>query len=166
MTPRLDRIRPALAALRDFDPMREVFGADTHHYDLAPPLPEETIAAFERDHRIALPTEYRAFLACVGASGAGPYSGLSKLHPRHDAFEPATPGDDEPADADADDDSEADTATLEARPRPPDPAGPFVLQGLYPLAPRSRCRSTSSRSPRRPTRSMVPCSWRSRAVAI
>jgi hypothetical protein len=50
MKQRLDRIRAALAALRAFDPAHEVFGADTHHHDLAPPLPEETIAAFERDH--------------------------------------------------------------------------------------------------------------------
>ncbi|MFT3765227.1 MAG: hypothetical protein QM820_06880 [Minicystis sp.] len=132
LKPRLDRIRPALAALRAFDPVLEVFGADTHHYDLAPPLPEETIAAFERDHRIVLPTEYRAFLAHVVASGAGPYYGLSKLHPRHDAYEPPSPWSDELADADADGDPAADSAPPEARPRPPDPARPFVLQGLYP----------------------------------
>jgi hypothetical protein len=132
MKQRLDRLRAALAALSAFDPGHEVFGADTHRYDLAPPLPEETIAAFERDHRIALPIEYRAFLAHVGASGAGPYYGLSKLCPRHEAFEPPPPWPDEPADAGADDDHDADAAPPEARPRAPDPARPFRLQGLYP----------------------------------
>ena len=116
---RLDRVRPALAFLNAFDPEHEVFGADTHHYLLAPPLSEGDLARFERTRGVALPREYRTFLAHAGGSGAGPYYGLSPLEPPPDAS---------PPDA-ADDDAELQLDV----PRPPDPARPFVLDGANPL---------------------------------
>lgn len=132
---RLDRIRPALSALRAFDPACEVFGARTHRYDLAPPVSAEAISAFERDHGIVLPLEYRAFLAHVGGAGAGPAYGLSTLLPRHDTFEPFSPDDDALVDAGADDDPTSDPGPLWPQRRPPDPARPFVLRGPHPPRP-------------------------------
>lgn len=56
-----------------------IFGAGAHGFDLAPPLPEATVATFETLHGIALPERYRTFLLQVGSAGAGPGYGLTGL---------------------------------------------------------------------------------------
>jgi hypothetical protein len=61
------------------DPHLERFGAGTHRYALAAPLPEAEIRAFEERHGIALPAEYRSFVAEVGDGPAGPAHGLMPL---------------------------------------------------------------------------------------
>ena len=70
-------IRQKLAQLKKKDTTFQIFGASTHKYDLAPPVPEEQILAFEKAHQISLPTEYRAFLLEIGGGGAGPHYGLT-----------------------------------------------------------------------------------------
>ncbi|MBT2445432.1 SMI1/KNR4 family protein [Streptomyces sp. ISL-36] len=61
------------------DPGRERSGSRTHGYELAPPLPEAEIRAFEEAHGIDLPAEYRSFVASVGNGPAGPCHGLMPL---------------------------------------------------------------------------------------
>ncbi len=71
-----------VALLRDRDRELRVFGADKrggHQYLFRPPLSEMQLAGFEAEHQIALPAEYRLFLALVGNGGAGPYYGLMSL---------------------------------------------------------------------------------------
>jgi hypothetical protein len=46
---------------------------------LNPTLSESELAAFEKEHRITLPEEYRTFLLEVGNGGLGPGYGLSTL---------------------------------------------------------------------------------------
>jgi hypothetical protein len=56
-----------------------VFGAARHRYELCQPLRSEQISAFEAEHRISLPTEYRDFIQYAGNGGAGPNYGLVPL---------------------------------------------------------------------------------------
>ncbi|MDX2092569.1 MAG: SMI1/KNR4 family protein [Kofleriaceae bacterium] len=72
--PRIDRILVKLARVRERN--IETFGAATHRYQLAPPLPDAAVLALETSHRIELPADYRAFLCAAGVAGAGPYYGL------------------------------------------------------------------------------------------
>ncbi|WP_405853321.1 SMI1/KNR4 family protein [Streptomyces sp. NBC_00090] len=70
------------------DPERALFGAGTHRYELAPALPEAEIGAFEEEHGIRLPADYRSFVAEVGNGPAGPGYGLMPLTvPRPEAVE-------------------------------------------------------------------------------
>jgi len=69
-----------LAELRGSDPgLDRIFGGGAHGFDLAPPLSEAAVIAFESIHGIALPDAYRAFLLKVGSTGAGPGYGLTGL---------------------------------------------------------------------------------------
>jgi len=70
-------IRAALQRLKIAAP--DIFGANGHHFTLNPPLPEADVLAFEQQHTIRLPTEYRRFLIEVGNGGAGPYYGVLPL---------------------------------------------------------------------------------------
>ncbi|MGV9273241.1 SMI1/KNR4 family protein [Streptomyces griseosporeus] len=81
-----DGIRVRIRELAARDPDRQRFGARTHGYALAPPLPASEVRAFEETHGIALPAEYRSFVAEVGDGPAGPGHGLMPLTaPRPDA---------------------------------------------------------------------------------
>jgi len=71
-----------LAELRALDPdLQQIeFGCSLQHeYRLNPTLSEEALSAFEREHKLTLPAEYRLFLAQVGNGGAGPEWGLVPL---------------------------------------------------------------------------------------
>jgi len=76
---RLERLVQKLARLRALDPDLQQFGALEHEYRLRPTLSEQALAAFEREHGLTLPAEYRLFLERVGNGGAGPYYGLVPL---------------------------------------------------------------------------------------
>lgn len=73
------RIQRALLRLRSARAIREVFGANGHMFIVNPTLPEAEILAFETQHRIVLPADYREFLLRIGNGGAGPYYGVFPL---------------------------------------------------------------------------------------
>ncbi len=53
-----------------------MFGSLGHRWALENPLGEDELAELEAQLRVRLPAQYRAFLAQVGAGGAGPAHGL------------------------------------------------------------------------------------------
>ncbi|MGX1548917.1 SMI1/KNR4 family protein [Streptomyces adustus] len=61
------------------DPDRRRFGSAHHGYRLRPPLAEETVRVFERQHGVRLPASYRSFVKDVADGGAGPDYGLLGL---------------------------------------------------------------------------------------
>lgn len=76
---RLGSIRPRLEALAHLAPDFWLGGAESHSYQLEPPLSLDEVRAFELRHKITLPEDYRRFLLEVGSHGAGPYYGLNRL---------------------------------------------------------------------------------------
>jgi hypothetical protein len=68
-----------LHRLRQLDSTFEVFGSETHRYQLNPPLSPEEVDALERRHHFSLPDEYRTFITQLGDGGAGPDYGLFSL---------------------------------------------------------------------------------------
>ncbi|MCZ1010967.1 SMI1/KNR4 family protein [Streptomyces lydicus] len=72
-------VRTRIREMAAQDGERARFGADAHRYELAPALPEAEIRAFEEAHGVALPAEYRSFVAVVGNGPAGPGHGLMPL---------------------------------------------------------------------------------------
>jgi hypothetical protein len=85
-------IRRALQRLRAKPPA--IFGAIGHRFALNAPLAEADALAFERQHGIGLPADYRRFLTEVGNGGAGPYYGVCPLGSFDGAFDSARPWDD------------------------------------------------------------------------
>lgn len=67
-----ERVRE-LAAL---DTKLAIFGASSHRYRFAPPLPETDLVTFERAHGFTLPDDFRLFLTTIGNGGAGPSYGV------------------------------------------------------------------------------------------
>ena len=64
-----------------------IFGEDAHRYELHAPLLEEEISAFETEHGVHLPDDYRQFITRVGNGGAGPYYGLFRFGEMDDGFD-------------------------------------------------------------------------------
>ncbi|MFE0425379.1 SMI1/KNR4 family protein [Streptomyces sp. NPDC058953] len=54
----------------------KVFGSQGHRWALDDPLADDQLAELEAQLGVRLPDEYRTFLTCVGAGGAGPAYGL------------------------------------------------------------------------------------------
>ncbi|MGE6220002.1 SMI1/KNR4 family protein [Nubsella zeaxanthinifaciens] len=75
----INRIKDKLNRLKEADQDFEIFGSDTHEYNLNPAKTEEELMKFETENQITLPDEYREFLLFVGNGGAGPYYGLEPL---------------------------------------------------------------------------------------
>jgi hypothetical protein len=124
-----------LDRLRALDPDLQQFGALEHEYRLHPTLPEQALAAFEREHGLTLPTEYRLFLAQVGNGGAGPHYGLVPLAPWRPELRLAGMI----AEFDGDElvrvDGKPVFVNLGPRPeidRPADPSRPFLLDAPWP----------------------------------
>ena len=83
----IERIRKTLASLRERDKECLLFGSDRHRYAMEAPWGEPELLAFEAEHDVTLPADYRAFLSAIGVSGAGPGYGLSAPAPLSlDAF--------------------------------------------------------------------------------
>lgn len=76
MDARLESVKQRIVLLSVIDTDRQVFGAVTHDYALAPPMSGDDLGMLELSLNVALPDEVRRFLRKVGASGAGPYYGL------------------------------------------------------------------------------------------
>ena len=55
------------------------FGSEAHGFRLNRPLAEEPVAAFELQHAVTLPQDYRRFLTVAGNGGAGPFYGILPL---------------------------------------------------------------------------------------
>ncbi len=49
-----------------------VFGAKAHGFRLNPPLAEDAIEDFERQHSIRLPSDFREFISKIGDGGRDP----------------------------------------------------------------------------------------------
>ncbi len=88
----IGNIKLLLDRMQKEDPAYRVFGSEQHHYRLGPTLTEAELIAFEQQHAIRLPDDYRLFLKeagnggigppsqlFMGRSGAGPYYGLQTL---------------------------------------------------------------------------------------
>lgn len=73
------RIEEKLQQLRAVDTGFAYFGSGNHRYQLRPPLPIDSLKAFESQQGLMLPEEYREFLVRMGDGGAGPYYGLLPL---------------------------------------------------------------------------------------
>jgi hypothetical protein len=73
---KISRLKARLEALREADSAFQVFGARFHKYHTDTPMTEEEVLAFEKQHAIVLPEDYRTFLLTVEREGAGPYYGL------------------------------------------------------------------------------------------
>lgn len=76
---KLWQIRNKLTQLAILDTTKEVFGSESHQYQLKPCLQEAEIQAFEAKYNIRLPCEYRNFLLEAGNGGVGPGYGLYRL---------------------------------------------------------------------------------------
>lgn len=74
-----NEVRRKLQELRAADPDYQRFAATTHRYELNPVLKPEAVAAFEDEHRILLPEDYKEFLLTLGDGGVGPYYGVYPL---------------------------------------------------------------------------------------
>jgi len=57
----------------------DLFGANGHGFILNKPVSERAVQAFESQHAIRLPQDYRDFMTQVGNGGAGPDYGLFPL---------------------------------------------------------------------------------------
>jgi hypothetical protein len=84
MNARLATVKQRILLLSEIDADRQVFGADTHDYALAPPLSETDLVSLEAGLGTLLPDEVRLYLLQVASSGAGPYYGLRVLDERVD----------------------------------------------------------------------------------
>lgn len=82
--PEIARIRAALAELSRLQP--PVFGAEAHGFALNAPLAMTEVSAFEKEHRIVLPDDYREFISRAGNGGAGPFYGVFPLGQMDDNF--------------------------------------------------------------------------------
>lgn len=72
-------LQEKLARLRDLDPDFKIAGVRSHQYKLKPCLTEAEISAFENEHQIQLPADYRNFLLEMGNGGAAPSNGIVPL---------------------------------------------------------------------------------------
>jgi uncharacterized protein (TIGR02996 family) len=90
----LARIKDKVARVPKEDIRPEPYGRGKHNGRLNPTLSESELVAFEKEHRITLPEEYRTFLLEAGNGGLGPGDGLSTLaeaaehSPTHDLDRP------------------------------------------------------------------------------
>lgn len=80
--PRLHRIFEKLEQARSRG--LECFGSESHRFRLKPPASESELSAFEKEHGVLLPEDYRSFLKVGGNGGAGPYYGIHPISRAND----------------------------------------------------------------------------------
>ncbi|MBN3905058.1 MAG: SMI1/KNR4 family protein [Nostoc sp. NMS1] len=73
------QLKKNLTQLAILDATFEIFGSESHQYQLKPCLSNKDIQVFESRCNISLPSEYKNFLLEIGNGGAGPGYGLSGL---------------------------------------------------------------------------------------
>ncbi len=76
---RIGEILRKLEMARSIPGCEAWFGVGKHQFRLNPPLAEAELVAFERQHGVVLPDDYRQFLLLAGDGGAGPYYGIEPL---------------------------------------------------------------------------------------
>jgi hypothetical protein len=81
----LHAVAAALCRLREARP--SAFGSEGDAFQLNPALSDSEVSAFERDHKIVLPSDYRQFVTEVGNGGAGPFYGVFPLGFMDDNFD-------------------------------------------------------------------------------
>ncbi|MEV5680538.1 SMI1/KNR4 family protein [Streptomyces sp. NPDC052164] len=69
-------VRRRVGVLGALSGSSRVFGSHGHRWALEDPLAADGLAELEAQIGVRLPDEYRTFLTCVGAGGAGPAYGL------------------------------------------------------------------------------------------
>jgi len=73
--------RAKIDKFKKLDDQKLVFGACTrefgHKYEVLPLVTDKEIVAFEENHQLALPLQYKTYLQTFGAGGAGPYYGIA-----------------------------------------------------------------------------------------
>lgn len=100
MKEQLNRIKEKLVSIEQYDEDFEVFGADSHEYQVGPCVTTIEVSAFEQKCSIKLPEAYVAFVTQIGngstnenaymGSAAGPYYGI---YPLGDGLEDLPVGD-------------------------------------------------------------------------
>jgi hypothetical protein len=73
----VERITKSVTTLRESQ--STIFGASSHRFLLNDKLTETEVEAFERLHKVRLPSDYRNFLKLIGNGGAGPFYGVFRL---------------------------------------------------------------------------------------
>jgi hypothetical protein len=78
---RIARVAKKLKHVQEtWQDLPESFGAEVHEFRMNPPLSEQDLLAFEAEHGILLPEDYRAFLQCIG-NGVPPRLGVIMPRP-------------------------------------------------------------------------------------
>ncbi|MBW4612784.1 MAG: SMI1/KNR4 family protein [Desmonostoc vinosum HA7617-LM4] len=73
------QLKNKLTQLATLDATFQVFGSESHQYQLNPCLSETDIQIFETKYKITLPSDYRNFVLEIGNGGAGPGYGLYRM---------------------------------------------------------------------------------------
>jgi len=77
-------VKAAISRLREIQ--SKAFGFEAHGFRMNPVLAESEAAAFEQDHKIVIPSDYRRFVTELGNGGAGPFYGVFPLGFMDDNF--------------------------------------------------------------------------------
>ncbi|MTC51295.1 SMI1/KNR4 family protein [Providencia alcalifaciens] len=75
----IQRIKQKLPLAQQVDIDEALFGADSHNYQLNPPLDIERIEQWQHRMAVQLPHEYVTFMTQLGNGGAGPYYGIERF---------------------------------------------------------------------------------------
>ncbi len=76
----LARIKTKLQQAKEKDHEFEVFGADSHQYDLGKPVNLEEVIRFEEHYNVDLPEAYKTFITKLGNGGSGDYGGAGPYY--------------------------------------------------------------------------------------
>ena len=83
----IQRIQQKLPLAKQMDSDEELFGADSHHYQLNPSLDMAQIAQWQRRIGVNLPQEYVQFMTQLGDGGAGPYYGVERFEDSENRYD-------------------------------------------------------------------------------